>query len=202
MLLLRSHLHDCGMGDRRAASWRRSLATRSWAAIRRPQRAALPGRDDQRAAIIIPSARSMESEVVKPRALDFLVCPQCHEALTLEVRAALGAEILEGTLACTVCHRRYPIVHGVPRFVASGAYASSFGRQWNWFRTVNLDSKNGTRQSEDSLTAVTGWSEPDYAGRLVLDAGVGTGRFAEVVAKKGGEVVGVDLTVAVDAAYQ
>jgi len=144
----------------------------------------------------------MESEVVKPRALDFLVCPQCHEALTLEVRSALGAEILEGTLACTVCHRRYPIVHGVPRFVASGAYASSFGRQWNWFRTVNLDSKNGTRQSEDSLTAVTGWSEPDYAGRLVLDAGVGTGRFAEVVAKKGGEVVGVDLTVAVDAAYQ
>jgi SAM-dependent methyltransferase len=35
----------------------------------------------------------------------------------------------------------------------------------------------------------------------VLDAGVGAGRFAEVVANKGGEVVGVDLSGAVDAAY-
>ncbi len=134
--------------------------------------------------------------------LDFLVCPQCQEALTLEDHATHGTEVLEGTLACVACDRRYPIVRGVPRFVGTGAYASSFGRQWNWFRTVQLDSANGTTQSENALTAATGWTPSDYAGRLVLDAGVGAGRFAEVVAKKGGEVVGVDLTVAVDAAYQ
>src|SRR5215470_14660450 len=168
---------------------------------RRPQRAAPPGRDDRRAAII-PSARGMGNDVVRPRALDFLVCPHCHEALTLEVRSAKGVEVLEGTLACAACDRRYPIVRGVPRFVGTGAYASSFGRQWNWFRTVQLDSANGTRQSENALMAATGWREEDYAGRLVLDGGVGAGRFAEIVAKKGGEVVGVDLTTAVDAAYQ
>jgi len=144
----------------------------------------------------------MGNDVVRPRALDFLVCPHCHEALTLEVRSAKGVEVLEGTLACAACDRRYPIVRGVPRFVGTGAYASSFGRQWNWFRTVQLDSANGTRQSENALMTVTGWTEHEYAGRLVLDAGVGAGRFAEVVAKKGGEVVGVDLTTAVDAAYQ
>src|SRR5207245_9725373 len=49
--------------------------------------------------------------------------------------------------------------------------------------------------------ASTGWMESDYRGRLVLDAGVGAGRYAEVVADKGGEVVGIDLTTAVDAAY-
>jgi len=36
----------------------------------------------------------------------------------------------------------------------------------------------------------------------MLDAGVGAGRFAEVAAGRGGEVFGVDLTSAVDAAYE
>lgn len=138
---------------------------------------------------------------MKPRALDFLVCPRCHEALELEVQSKRGAEILEGGLSCRGCGRTYPIVRGVPRFVADGTYASSFGRQWNWFSDVQLDSRNGTDQSERALRETTGWGGEDYEGRLVLDAGVGAGRFAEVVAGKGGEVIGVDLTAAIDAAY-
>jgi SAM-dependent methyltransferase len=35
----------------------------------------------------------------------------------------------------------------------------------------------------------------------VLDAGTGAGRFADVVSRAGGEVIGVDLSSAVDAAY-
>jgi len=139
---------------------------------------------------------------LKARALDFLVCPRCQEALELESRSAQGAEILEGMLRCRACGRAYPIVRGVPRFVGDGDYASSFGRQWNWFSAVQLDSRNGSDQSERALRGATGWSDEDYAGRLVLDAGAGAGRFADVVARKGGEVVGVDLTAAVDAAYR
>jgi SAM-dependent methyltransferase len=86
--------------------------------------------------------------------------------------------------------------------VPGGNYAASFGRQWNWFRTVQLDSSSGTGESHRALAATTGWSEEDYRGRMVLDAGVGAGRFAEIVADKGGEVVGVDLTTAIDAAYR
>src|SRR5204862_3929391 len=41
----------------------------------------------------------------------------------------------------------------------------------------------------------------EYAGRLLLDAGVGAGRFAECAAAQGARVFGVDLTHAVDAAY-
>ena len=61
---------------------------------------------------------------------------------------------------------------------------------------------SGSDESERTLEATTGWTEADYRGRLVLDAGVGAGRFAEVVANKGGEVVGVDLSRAIDAAYE
>ena len=90
---------------------------------------------------------------MKLRALDFLVCPRCHESLSIETRSVQGAEVLEGILGCLACNRSYPIARGVPRFVGDGAYASSFGRQWNWFRTVQLDSSNGSVQSEEALRA-------------------------------------------------
>jgi SAM-dependent methyltransferase len=83
----------------------------------------------------------------------------------------------------------------------TGAYASSFGDQWNWFREVQIDSRNGTNESERALYATTGWTQEDYHDRLVLDAGVGAGRFAEIAVKHGAEVVGIDLTSAIDAAY-
>ncbi|MBI4638179.1 MAG: methyltransferase domain-containing protein [Candidatus Rokubacteria bacterium] len=137
---------------------------------------------------------------MKPSALRFLVCPACHGELDLRADRR-DAEVSEGILACRQCRRAYPVIRGVPRFVAERTYASSFGDQWNWFRKVQLDSWSGTRESETTLEATTGWRDADYVGRLVLDAGVGAGRFAEVVARKGGEVVGIDLTTAADAAY-
>lgn len=138
---------------------------------------------------------------MKAKVLEFLVCAACKSELELLVRAQEGPEVVEGTLACRGCGADYRIARGVPRFVDSSAYASSFGYQWNRFRTVQLDSVSGTDESAQALEATTGWTEADCKGRRVLDAGVGAGRFAEIVARKGGEVVGVDLTTAVDAAY-
>jgi SAM-dependent methyltransferase len=139
---------------------------------------------------------------VKATALDVMVCPACHEELRLRVDARPQAEILEGSLTCSGCEANYPITRGVPRFVPTGAYATSFGYQWNWFRTVQIDSINRTPESEQALNATTGWRDDDYAGRRLLDAGVGAGRFAERAAAKGAEVFGVDLTTAIDAAYR
>jgi len=138
---------------------------------------------------------------MKTCALGFLVCPACRDPLALRVEATDGGEVMTGGLRSPGCGREYPILRGVPRFVDSQAYASSFGFQWNRFARVQLDSFNGTRQSERTLEATTGWRAEDYRGRRVLDAGVGAGRFAEVAATHGGEVVGVDLTTAVDAAW-
>ena len=139
---------------------------------------------------------------MKPALLDILVCPACQNALDLRADVRKELEVLEGALRCMGCARDYPIVSGVPRFVGSAAYASSFGRQWHWFRKVQIDSMSGTDESERMLAATTGWSGEDYRGQLVLDAGVGAGRFAEIVSNKGGDVVGVDLSQAIDAAYE
>lgn len=139
---------------------------------------------------------------MKPNALNFLVCPACKNDLKLQAAARAGTEIVEGRLQCLGCAAAYPITRGVPRFVPDDSYAASFGREWNWFSVVQLDSQNGTRESEATLEATTGWTDKEYKGSLVLDVGVGAGRFAEIVADKGGEVVGIDLTTAVDAAYK
>src|SRR5687768_16685852 len=131
---------------------------------------------------------------MKQSALRFLVCPVCRDSLRLRSSHMEGAEILEGSLACPRCEREYPVRGGVPRFVRSSGYAASFGFQWNQFRDVQLDSASGTGESGRTLQAASGWTADDFRDRLVLDAGVGAGRFAEIVAGGGGEVVGVDLT--------
>jgi SAM-dependent methyltransferase len=138
---------------------------------------------------------------MKRSLLRLLACPSCGEGLILHAGREEDGEVMEGVLRSPGCGREYPVRRGVPRFVESGAYASSFGFQWDRFRHVQLDSRNGRRESERTLFATTGWTEADYAGRLVLDAGVGAGRFAEVAASQGAEVVGLDLTTAVDAAF-
>jgi SAM-dependent methyltransferase len=138
---------------------------------------------------------------MKPSAIKFLACPNCDSGFHLRASSRDGAEVMEGELACRGCGSTYPITRGVPRFVSEGGYASTFGFEWNWFRTVQLDSFNGSGESESTLERATGWTQEDYHGRLVLDAGVGSGRFAEIAARKGAEVVGIDITNAVDAAY-
>jgi SAM-dependent methyltransferase len=139
---------------------------------------------------------------VKLAALDVYVCPRCHEALAPRVAVCRGTEVLEGSLQCTSCQAEYGITRGIPRFVPAEAYAASFGRQWHWFRDVQLDSLNHTASSEAALQTTTGWQAEDYAGHRLLDAGVGAGRFAERAAAKGADVFGIDLTTAVDAAYE
>jgi len=84
--------------------------------------------------------------------------------------------------------------------VESDAYAGSFSFEWNRHRKTQLDNAT-TRESEDTFREKTGLSPEDVAGRLVLDVGCGMGRFADVVSRWGGRVVGIDLSLAVEAAY-
>jgi SAM-dependent methyltransferase len=148
---------------------------------------------------------------MKFSALDVIVCPRCKGELALQTALKDGAEVVEGGLTCSQCALTYPITKGVPRFVPQDAYAQSFGYQWNWFRTVQIDSLSGpdeaghdrnNNRSEDALMSSTGWSDKDFEGSRLLDAGVGAGRFADRASAKGAEVFGVDLTMAVDAAYR
>lgn len=138
---------------------------------------------------------------MKASALDVVVCPSCKSELSLQMASKHGAEVVEGRLTCRGCGTVYPITRGVPRFVPQGAYAQSFGRQWNWFRTVQIDAANKTDESERALVGATGWRDDEFSGARLLDAGVGAGRFADRASAKGAQVYGVDLTNAVDAAF-
>ena len=139
---------------------------------------------------------------MKVELLKWLVCPHDHGRLELTGRAAANEKFESGVLSCTTCAASYPIVRGVPRFVKSDDYASSFGLQWNRHAEVQLDSRNRTTFSRDRFYTITEWLPPALKGKLVLDVGCGAGRFAEVALNDGAEVVAVDLSSAVDAAYQ
>jgi uncharacterized protein YbaR (Trm112 family)/ubiquinone/menaquinone biosynthesis C-methylase UbiE len=138
---------------------------------------------------------------MKERLLLFLACPACKGDLSLRADRWAHNEVIHGALTCLGCGAAFPIVRGIPRFVTSGSYAASFGFEWNQFSTVQLDSVSGSSESERGFAAKTGMTGDDVKGRLVLDAGVGAGRYADVVSSWGGEVIGVDLTEAVDAAF-
>jgi SAM-dependent methyltransferase len=139
---------------------------------------------------------------MKPASLDVFVCPRCRGDLRMTATVSDGGDVLEGELACRGCGTVFPVTRGVPRFVSSGDYAGTFGHQWHWFREVQIDSLNRTSLSDATLRSTTGWADDEYRGRRLLDAGVGAGRFAERAAAKGAEVFGIDLTAAVDAAFQ
>lgn len=134
--------------------------------------------------------------------LDVLACPACSGALR-GVSVASGREADEigtGELRCVECDRRFPIVNGIPRFVSGDNYASSFGLQWNLFNSEQIDSVNKFRLSEQRFFDETGWPRGWMDGKWILDAGCGAGRFLDVASKEGCEVVGLDITNAVDAA--
>ena len=139
---------------------------------------------------------------MKRAAMRWLVCPRCGADLDLRADALEGAEVMEGALGCRGCGRDYAVRRGVPRFVEGATEADSFGFQWKAFRRLQIDSVNGIRESDAAFREKTGWSEREVQGRLVLDAGAGAGRYADVVQAWGGQVVGVELTGAVDAAFE
>jgi len=133
--------------------------------------------------------------------LEVLACPKC--SATLDCHAADqrdDGEIITGSLSCSQCREEYPIVNSVPRFVAPENYASSFGYQWNRFKVEQIDSISGTLLSTDRFFSETGWSKDWLAGKWILDAGSGAGRFLDVASNFGAEVVGLDISTAVDAA--
>ncbi len=91
------------------------------------------------------------------------------------------------------------VVAGVPRFAASGSYASLFGDQWKQYKKTQLDSYTGSPITESRLDRCLGDAlKNNLKGKVVLEAGCGAGRFTEVLLKKGATLVSSDLSSAVE----
>ena len=139
---------------------------------------------------------------MKIKLLEILVCPKCKTDLSLQQKETLQHEIIEGDLLCENCRKKYPIVNGIPRFIELDNYASSFGYQWNLFRKEQIDSHNGTDLSAERFWAETGWDKDSLNGKWILDAGCGAGRFLDIASTTKSEVVGIDISSAIDAAQE
>jgi SAM-dependent methyltransferase len=139
-----------------------------------------------------------------PKHLDLLCCPETREALVLDAQVTLQNGIVWAGTLRTQSGTEYPIVRGVPRFVAPEQYAASFGWEWGRWPRVQFESDNAGRPMAGHTTRmwerITGAAIEDVAERTVVDFGCGPGRFLDVVRRKGGVAVGIDMSSAVDAA--
>ena len=140
---------------------------------------------------------------MKTKLLEVLACPKCLSGLSCAAAETRpDGEIESGSLRCSGCAAEYPVRGGIPRFVGAENYATSFGYQWNRFKSEQIDAVNKTGLSEERFYAETGWGKDWLRGKWVLDVGCGAGRFLEVVSREGCEAVGVDLSEATDAARE
>jgi 2-polyprenyl-3-methyl-5-hydroxy-6-metoxy-1,4-benzoquinol methylase len=137
---------------------------------------------------------------VKVALLDILRVPGTNDYLTLQIESQIGDEVISGALVAPN-GARYPITKGIPRFVPHDDYVENFSFEWTKHRTTQLDSAHGTRESEERFAESLPYPLAELAGKTVLDVGCGMGRFAEIVLKYGGTVIGIDLSYAVDAAW-
>jgi len=139
---------------------------------------------------------------MKESLLSILACPDCadDQDLDLDADERNSVEVLSGFLHCKHCNRSYPITNGIPRFVKEDEnYCENFGYQWNSWKTTQVDRLNGHSISEVRFFKDSRWGRDWIKGKLILDGGCGSGRFADVAASAGAHVVGLDISGAVDA---
>jgi SAM-dependent methyltransferase len=140
---------------------------------------------------------------MKESLLQYLACPGCAGEISITVTDRDDLEIISGELHCLKCRKNFPIKDGIPRFADPGFddaqrdTAENFGAQWLVFDEVQAHHE---KQFLDWIAPVT----PDFIrDRIVLEGGCGKGRHTRLIGEWGArEVIGVDLSQAVEAAYR
>jgi SAM-dependent methyltransferase len=139
---------------------------------------------------------------VKREITKLLCCPDCKTALILQDATPRLPQVETGGLLCGNCRTVFPIVRGIPRFVKTDQYVGSFSYEWNRWNRVQLDIANGRTESEETFAEKTGFTPEELRGKLVLDVGCGAGRFLDVASRWGANVIGIDLSFAVEASQK
>jgi SAM-dependent methyltransferase/uncharacterized protein YbaR (Trm112 family) len=162
---------------------------------------------------------------VKARLLEWMQCPWCGGAFKADVfTGSLDTDVGEGLLRCD-CGRVFPIVRGIPRilpdaFALNPGFVSrhagrlpaslpqpdrdapnaeairrtreSFGYQWTVFSEMVVDFR------DNFLQYIAPLDERFFPGKRGLDLGCGFGRHIYNAAKFGAEMVGVDISEAIE----
>ena len=162
---------------------------------------------------------------MKARLLEWMQCPWCGAAFKADVfTGSLDTDVDEGLLRCD-CGRVFPIVRGIPRILPDAfalnpdfvsRYAArlpaslpqpdrdapnaeairrtreSFGYQWTVFSEMVVDFR------DNFLQYIAPLDERFFPGKRGLDLGCGFGRHIYNAAKFGAEMVGVDISEAIE----
>lgn len=78
----------------------------------------------------------------------------------------------------------------------------NFSLEWLIHTVTQYDSHTGTRLTERTFVARTGFDVADISGKLILDVGCGAGRYLDIVQRYGGIGIGIDASKSVMAARQ
>ncbi len=139
---------------------------------------------------------------MKQSLLRVLRCPKCRSNFGVHSKRTDEVGIVEGELVCLKCQANFPITKSVPRFLpqdlsaAKEATADAFGYEWTHYSLLTEADK------EEFLDWIKPLSPDSFRGQVVLDAGCGKGRHIALAAQFGArEIVGIDLSNAVDSAY-
>jgi len=166
---------------------------------------------------------------LEKKLMRWLCCPLCKANLTLDVFEASSDEVMAGMLLCDGCDSTYPLIAGVPRMLTGEMqhdlwqqYPDFFRQYGSRFKDVQMGGVDQALQKKRQTQSRFGyeWIEFDnyacdnfsdfikplsdgfFLGKLGLDVGCGAGRHIRGASQLGAEVIGVDLSQAVDAAFQ
>jgi SAM-dependent methyltransferase len=163
---------------------------------------------------------------LRPRLLDLLMCPWCGGTFSIQRfdGSVPTGDVGEGLLQCG-CGRSFPIVNGIPRILedafrlfpdfvnrqrehlpplpdvpvlrsrdadAIRRTRESFGYQWTEFAAMVIDFR------ENFLNYIAPLDAAFFTGKIGLDLGCGFGRHIYNAAKFGAEMIGVDLSDAIE----
>lgn len=118
--------------------------------------------------------------------LGLLACPACSGELKFSVLEAYprhDSEVDEATLLCKSCAKEYPVTDGVPRLNHPNGASPAVGEK--------DDGRPRAGDKERILEDVLLTSQ-ELSGKLVLDAGCGSGRSCAAALSIDAEVVAVD----------
>jgi len=137
--------------------------------------------------------------------IKYLIDPKTEEELKLFSEESNNADIISGYLVSK--SNRYPIIRGIPRFAGyrdRSNYSESFSYEWNRWSQLQFDSRNvgkpmvgHTRKMWEQIVNSDNKLVKD---KLIIDFGCGPGRFIEIARKRGANVIGIDLSEAVEIA--
>jgi len=154
---------------------------------------------------------------MKKDVLEYIICPNCGGEFLLKEFTTNEQGIDEGLLTCTGCNSIFPIIHGIPRLLSPELQPKLISRYRSFLDKYNLKStvNDGFIVNPTDERIAKGFEfewrkhsrilpehEKEYlhvlgdvlppsslAGKVVLDAGCGQGRFSYFSRKYGARTV-------------